>query len=107
MRPIMTEFASPEVQRAAQHLARLVREARLARRMPQSELATRARTSKPTLVRIEKGSVESSLGVWLAVLEQLGLLKHITALEDPTTAALAEQQRGRRARRRADADLDF
>jgi len=75
--------------------------------MPQTELAARARTSKPTLIRIEKGGVESSLGVWLSVMEQLGLLKLITGLEDETSMALAEQHRTRRARRNAKSDLDF
>lgn len=107
MRPIASEFATPAAKRAARHLGQLVRAARLARQMPQTELAIRARTSKPTLIRIEKGGVESSLAVWLAVMEQLGLLKLITALEDPASVALAEQQRMRRARRKPTADLDF
>jgi transcriptional regulator with XRE-family HTH domain len=107
MRTVASEFTTPEARRAARHLGRLVREARLARRMPQAELAARARTSKPTLIRIEKGSVETALGTWLAVFEQLGLLKLITGLEDPTSIALAAQHRPRRARRSAKPDLDF
>lgn len=107
MRAVASEFATPETRRAARHLGRLVREARLARRMPQTELAARAKTSKPTVIRIEKGSVETALGTWLAVMEQLGLLKHVTAIEDPTTAVLAEEHRTRRARRNATPDLDF
>lgn len=107
MRPVASEFTTPEARLAARHLGRLVREARLARRMPQTELAARARTSKPTLIRIEKGSVQTALGTWLAVIEQLGLLKLIAGLADPTSIALAEQHRTRRARRSAKSDLDF
>ena len=74
MRPVIAEFTSPESRRAVRYLAKLVREARLARRMPQAELGARARTSRSTIDRIEKGGVETALGTWLAVMEQVGLL---------------------------------
>ncbi|MHC9083787.1 helix-turn-helix transcriptional regulator [Luteimonas sp. RIT-PG2_3] len=107
MRPIASDFATPETQRAARHLGRLVREARLARRMPQTELATRARTSPATVIRIEKGSVETALGTWLSVMEQLGLLKQIQALDDPASQAMLAEHKARRARRNVKPDLDF
>lgn len=107
MRPVADEFASPEVQRTARHLGTLLRTARLARRMPQSELALRARTSVPTLRRMESGGVETSLGTWLSVLEHVGLLSLVAGLQDPITPVLLEQQTRRRARRAADPDLDF
>lgn len=107
MRTIIAEFATPEAQRTARHLGRLVREARLARGMPQSELAVRARTSPATVVRMEKGSLETALGIWLQVMEVLGLLQHLNAIEDPATLALLDQHKPQRARRRAAPDLDF
>lgn len=107
MRPVAHEFASPEVLRTARHLAKLVREARLARRMPQAELALRARTSVATLHRIERGAVETSLGTWLSVMEHLGLIKLVADLQDPTSAALVEQHKARRARRPLRPDMDF
>lgn len=107
MRPIADDFAGPETRKAARHLARLVREARLARRMPQRELAVRARTSVPTLQRMEKGAVETSLGTWLSVMQQVGLLALINDLRDPTSTALLEQHKTRRARPAASRDLDF
>lgn len=107
MRPVAQEFASAEVSRTARHLAKLVHQARLARRMPQAELALRARTSVATLHRIEHGAVETSLGTWLSVMEQVGLLKPVAELQDPTSAALVEQHKARRARRPTRTDMDF
>jgi transcriptional regulator with XRE-family HTH domain len=107
MRPVIAESTTPESRRAARHLANLVREARLARRMPQAELAARARTSRPTIDRIEKGGVETALGTWLAVMEQVGLLGQILGMTDPISPAIAEDQRARRARRNTPKDLDF
>ena len=107
MRTPASDFDTPEARKAAHHLGRLVREARLARRMPQTELAARARTSEATVIRIEKGGVETALGIWLRIMEQLGLLHHVTAIKDPTSAALLDQHKARRARRNVPKDLDF
>ena len=107
MRPAAADFATPETRRAARHLGRLVREARLARRMPQTELAARAKTSKLTVIRIEKGAVETALGTWLSVLEQVGLLGHILQIEDKVSQQLAKTHAARRARPRSKPDLDF
>ncbi len=107
MRIMTGEYATPETIRSARHLGSLVREARLARRMPQTELAARAKTSPATVIRIEKGSVETALGTWLLVMQQLGLLKQLNAITDPTSAALIEQHKMRRARRNSEPDLDF
>ena len=106
MRPVAGDFANPQVQCAARHMGRLVREARLARRMPQTELAVRARTSVPTLHRIENGAVETALGTWLSVMEHVGLLPQVLGLTDPISPALLEHH-ARRARRKARRDLDF
>jgi transcriptional regulator with XRE-family HTH domain len=67
------QFASPAAQETARHLARLVRQGRLARRWTQAEMAERARVSVRTLKRIEQGAPSASLGAWLAVVERLGL----------------------------------
>jgi DNA-binding XRE family transcriptional regulator len=107
MRPVAADFTTPEAQRAARHLGRLVREARLARRMPQTELAVRARTSVPTIHRMEKGAVETALGTWLSVMEHVGLLPQVMGMTDPISPAIADEHRARRARRNAPKDLDF
>ena len=75
--------------------------------MPQSELALRAKTSIPTLRRIEGGAPETSLGTWLAVMEQVGLLPRLAALDDPATRAMLAEHQPKRARRSAADDLDF
>ena len=108
MKTKIEESASPEVHRVARHLGGLVREARLARRMPQTELAARARTSPQTLMRIEAGSIAASLGVWLSLMEQLGLLKQMADLRDPLSAQLLSQRKARRARLNTpDKGMDF
>jgi transcriptional regulator with XRE-family HTH domain len=107
MRPVASDFTTPQTRRAARHLGRLVREARLARRMPQTELAARARTSKLTVIRIEKGAVETALGTWLSVMEQLGLLGQVLGIEDTVSPELAKAHVARRARRNTKPDLDF
>jgi transcriptional regulator with XRE-family HTH domain len=107
MRTTAADFTTSETRRAANHLGRLVREARLARRMPQTELAIRAKTSKLTVIRIEKGAVETALGTWLSVLEQLGLLGQILSIEDTVSPELAKKHVARRARLSTKPDLDF
>jgi transcriptional regulator with XRE-family HTH domain len=101
-------FTTPATQEAARHLGSLVRQGRLARQWTLTELAERARVSTPTLKRIEKGSPSASLGAWLAVLERLGLLPLVQGLNDPTAAALLDETRAKRARRKQTSrDLDF
>jgi transcriptional regulator with XRE-family HTH domain len=108
MRRKETTFATADALKAAQHLARLVKQARLARGWSQAELAERARISAPTMHRIERGAVESSLGAWLAVLERVGLLSRVLELQDPASAALLDETRAKRPRRKSPVgDLDF
>lgn len=102
------DFASPGVLHAVRHLGALVRDARLARRMPQNELAVRARTSPQTVMRIEAGSPATSVGNLLSVMEQLGLLKALNELRDPVSEQLLSAHKPRRARSSTpDTDMDF
>jgi transcriptional regulator with XRE-family HTH domain len=101
-----TTFTSPAAQETARHLGTLVRQARLARQWTIEELAERARIGTATLKRVEKGAPSATLGVWLSLFERLGLLPLFKDLEDPTSEALLDETRTRRARR-ARADLDF
>ena len=108
MRRKEAQFATPDGLKAAQHLAGLVKQARLARSWSQAELAERARISAPTMHRIEKGAVETSLGAWLAVFERLGLLSRLIELRDPPSEALMDDTRAKRPRRTSTIDdLDF
>lgn len=101
-----TDFTTPASEEASRHLGALVRQARLARRWTIEELAERARIGTATLKRIEKGAPSATLGAWLSVFERLGLLPLFKSIEDPTSEALLNETRTRRARR-ARADLDF
>lgn len=108
MRPKSTNFASKGVRQASLHLGTLIRDARRARRMTQAELAVRAGTSHPTLIRIEAGSPATAIGTVLSVMEQVGLLKLLAEIRDPATEALLRQHAPRRGRGTASArDLDF
>lgn len=108
MRRSESSFATPAAVKTAAHLGQLVRQARLARRWTQAELAERARVSLPTLQRLEGGSVSSALGAWLATFEALSLLPLLARLQDPASEAAMDQTRSQRARRPSrSSDLDF
>jgi transcriptional regulator with XRE-family HTH domain len=101
-------FTTPPAEATARHLAALVRQGRLARQWTLVELSERARVGTATLKRIEKGAPSASLGVWLSVFECLGMLPLLNKLDDPTAAALLNETRAKRARRKdAATDLDF
>jgi transcriptional regulator with XRE-family HTH domain len=101
-------FATPPALDAARHLGALVRQGRLARQWTLAELAERARIGAATLKRIEKGAPSVSLGAWLSACESLGLLPLLHTLADPAAAALLDDTRAQRARRkRPAANLDF
>ncbi len=108
MKRSTTSFTTPPADEAARHLGSLVRQGRLARQWTLAELAERARMGTATLKRIEKGAPSVSLGVWLSAFECLGLLPLLNKLDDPAAAALLNETRAKRARRKgAAADLDF
>ena len=98
---------TPAARATARHLAALVKQARLARRWSQAELAERARVSGATVHRIEHGSVAASLGAWLAVLERLGLLGRLNEIRDPASETVLDETRAQRAGRERVDDLDF
>jgi transcriptional regulator with XRE-family HTH domain len=99
-----SDFATPAVARQAQLLGERVRQARIARRWTQADLAERARISAPTMLRIEQGNVAVSLGAWLGVFERLGLLE--TLMPALAHAPTAPRKRVRR-REVHDETLDF
>lgn len=101
------DFASAATQHTAIHLGALVRQARLARRWKQRDLAERARVSEATVKRIEAGQVAVSLGAWLSVFEYTGLLPLVGRLRDPVSAAVLAATGRQRARHVVRDDLDF
>lgn len=103
-----SNFTTPPAEEAARHLGALIRQGRLARQWTLAELAERARVGTATLKRIEKGAPSVSLGVWLSAFECLGMLPLLNRLDDPAAAALLNETRAQRARRKpVAADLDF
>ncbi len=60
-----------------------IREARIARRFTQEELATRALMSKSTYISIEKGDPKTSIGAYMAVLDLLDLLDGLQDIAAP------------------------
>lgn len=107
MRRHEIDYATAASLQTAQHLADLVKHARIARGWSQANLAERARLSPATLSRMEQGSLGASLGAWFAVLERLGLLSKIQQLSDPASEAILDSTRAKRPIRPKPNDLDF
>ncbi|MEP7186445.1 MAG: hypothetical protein ABI767_11470 [Rhodanobacter sp.] len=63
-----------------------------------AKLAERAWVSMATLKHIEGGSLSSSLGGWLAVLERVGLMSRLAEVRDPASEALLGETRANRSR---------
>lgn len=95
---------SVAVRRALRKLGQDIRDARRRRGLPASVVAERAFTSRPTLLRIERGDVSVSIGIYAAVLHALGLLDSLGALADPVRdrvgMALADERLPQRIRLR-------
>jgi transcriptional regulator with XRE-family HTH domain len=73
---------SPETQSYLQCLGLNIKDARKARKWSQQELAERALMSRLTYAQIEKGAPQVQIGLYLRVLELLGLaepIRHIAA----------------------------
>ena len=71
--------------RALRKLGQDLRDARKRRRIPMELLAERARISRSTLTKVEKGDGSVALGIYAAVLFVLGLVEGLGDLADPST----------------------
>jgi transcriptional regulator with XRE-family HTH domain len=67
----------PKAQKAASILGENIRLARLRRKYSTQQISERADISRPTLVSIEKGNPNVSIGAYIRVLFVLGLEKDI------------------------------
>lgn len=74
--------------RALRKLGQDLRDARRRRRIPMALLADRARISRTTLTKVEKGDESVALGIYAAVLYVLGLIEGLGALADPANDPL-------------------
>ncbi|MBL8898583.1 MAG: helix-turn-helix transcriptional regulator [Planctomycetes bacterium] len=73
------------VARTVRKLGADLREARQRRRLSMQVVADRARTTRATLTRIERGDPAVSMGIYLSVLNSLGLLDGVAMLADIST----------------------
>lgn len=92
----------PAASRAAlRQLGVDLKRARLRRRIPQELLAARCFTTRATVNRVEQGDPSVSVGIYVTVIQSLGLLEGIAtiAARDPVGDALGDEILPRRARR--------
>jgi transcriptional regulator with XRE-family HTH domain len=95
MRRKEENFTPPFVQERAEKWGRRILAERLERNMTQAAAAERARMSKFTWLKLEKGDVSVSMGAWLTAMDILGLLKGLELPEAPPPAPAAPKQRVR------------
>jgi len=107
MRRPESQFTSAPMAEAAAHLGQLLRDARLSRGWSQAAAAERARMSRATWIRIEKGESAVSFTAWLSAFEVVGLLPLLSALEDPASRAVLDATRASDPRALRSNDLDF
>ena len=74
--------------RALRKLGLDIRDARRRRRIPMELFAERARISRTTLTKVEKGDESVALGIYAAVLFVLGLVDGLGNVADPATDTL-------------------
>jgi len=81
------------VRRVLRKLGADLRDARRRRHLPMTVVAQRAFTSRSTLQRVEAGDTGVSIGIYVGVLQALGLLERLNQIadigNDPVGQALA------------------
>jgi transcriptional regulator with XRE-family HTH domain len=82
--------------RALRKLGQDIRDARRRRHIPMALLAERARISRTTLTKVEKGDESVALGIYAAVLYVLGLVEGLGELADPAADAIGRSIEERR-----------
>lgn len=87
--------------RALRKLGSDLRDARLRRRLSMQIVADRARTTRATLTRVERGDPRVSMGLYASVLNVLGLLDGVAMLADVATDRVGVELEAARLPRRA------
>ena len=87
--------------RALRKLGSDLRDARLRRRLSMQIVADRARTTRATLTRVERGDPHVSMGLYSSVLNVLGLLDGVAMLADVATDKVGVELEASRLPRRA------
>jgi transcriptional regulator with XRE-family HTH domain len=86
--------------RALRKLGSDLRDARLRRRLSMQVVADRARTTRATLTRIERGDPAVSIGIYCSTLNALGLLDGVSMLADVATDRVGVELEASRLPRR-------
>jgi len=94
-------FGFEDSAKALASIGHAIRAARVARDITAADLAARARVSRSTITRVERGDPGVAMGSWVMVLEQLGLLYAFRDALNPERDAQGEFVRAARARQRA------
>lgn len=76
--------------KALRKLGQDIKDARRRRRIPMALLAERARISRSTLTKVEKGDESVALGIYAAVLFVLGLVDGLGNLADPSKDSVGQ-----------------
>ncbi|HEU5074195.1 MAG TPA: helix-turn-helix domain-containing protein [Polyangiaceae bacterium] len=87
--------------RALRKLGADLRDARLRRRLSMQTVADRARTTRATLTRIERGDPVVAIGIYGSVLNVLGLLDGLAILADVATDRVGVELEASRLPRRS------
>lgn len=82
-RIIKTSNLSPETAALAQALGARIRIARQRRGLRVEDVAEKAQIGKKTVEAVEKGSLTTSLGAYLAVLNCMSLAREVDLVADP------------------------
>jgi transcriptional regulator with XRE-family HTH domain len=98
MRPI-SPLPLP-VKRALRKVGQDLRDARLRRRIPMKLMAERARISRVTLSKVEKGDPSVSMGIYASVLFVLGMTARLADLVDANADELGRALEGERLPKR-------
>lgn len=90
---------------ALKTLGQDIRGARKRRELPMAVVAERARTSRSTLTRVERGDHTVSIGIYATVLQALGLLENLSEAvsikNDDVGREIAEARLPKRVRTKA------
>lgn len=98
--PIRHGF-SVSTARTLRKLGTDLRDARLRRRLSMQIVADRARTTRATLTRVERGDPGVAMGIYCSVLNVLGLLDGVSRLADVATDRVGVELEASRLPRRA------
>ncbi len=86
-----TPGTPPELTRAMARLGRYIRAARIRRGLTQRDLAGRMGVSRFSVIRLERGTPESSMGMYAGALEALDVLELPTGVADPAPSSISQR----------------